>query len=79
MVAKKIGNLSGQGNALGNLGIVYFSQGDYQQAIKYNQQRLEIAQKIGDRPGQMKAMGNLGNAYHQLEKEDKAIEYLEIL
>ena len=64
-----------QSICLSGLGIAYHSLGDYDQAIKYHQQRLTIAQQIGNRQGEGTALGNLGIAYYRLGDYNQAIKY----
>ena len=45
---KEIGDLSGEGRAYGNIGIAYFSLGDFQKAIEYREKGLKVAKEIGD-------------------------------
>ncbi|MHC5614602.1 MAG: tetratricopeptide repeat protein, partial [Nostoc sp.] len=52
--------------ALTSLGNAYYLLGQYQRAIEFYQQSLEISREIGDRNGEGKSLGNLGNAYNYL-------------
>ncbi|MCC5638704.1 tetratricopeptide repeat-containing protein [Nostoc sp. CHAB 5844] len=56
-------NRLGEGHSLGNLGLAYYSLGNYKKAIEYLQQLLAIARQIKDRLGEGAALGNLGSAY----------------
>ena len=76
-IAKKIGDLGGEGGAYGSLGNAYQSLGDYRKAIKYHEKHLKIAIEIGDRRGEGGTYGSLGNAYQSLSDNGKAIEYHE--
>ena len=67
----------GEAAALGNLGLAYFSLGDYERAIDFQQQALEIALQIGDRHGEAASLGNLGNAYYSLGDYERAIGFLQ--
>ncbi|MFM6405150.1 MAG: tetratricopeptide repeat protein, partial [Microcystis sp.] len=49
--------------SLTSLGNVYYSLGEYQKAIEFNQQSLAIEREIGDRGGEAKSYNNLGNVY----------------
>jgi len=49
---KEGGRPAGEGRAYGNLGITYYSLGDYAKAIEYHGQHLAIAQEVGDRAGE---------------------------
>ena len=75
--ARETGNRSGEGNALGNLGLAYADLGETRKAIEFHEQNLEIAREIGDRRGEGNALGNLGNAYAALGETRKAIEFHE--
>ncbi|MDJ1174659.1 tetratricopeptide repeat protein, partial [Roseofilum capinflatum] len=53
----------------------YHSQGDYESAISFYQQSLEIFQQIGDRSGIASSLGNLGNAYKSQGDYESAISF----
>ncbi|MEI1376940.1 tetratricopeptide repeat protein, partial [Nostoc sp.] len=57
------------------LGNTYNSLGQYQRAIEFLQQSLEIKREIGDRDGEGVSLGNLGNAYNLLGQYQRAIEF----
>src|ERR1043165_9788774 len=57
-IAREIGDRRGEGNALCNLGVVYYSQGNAQRAIHLYEQYLTIAREIGDRRGEGSALCN---------------------
>ncbi|WP_242051283.1 tetratricopeptide repeat protein [Nostoc spongiaeforme] len=61
--------------SLTSLGIAYCSLGEYQRAIEFFQQSLEIFREIGDRNGVGNSLGNLGNAYNFLGENQRAIEF----
>ncbi len=63
------------GAALTSLGIAYDCLGQYQHAIKFHQQSLDIARKIGDRNDEGSCLNNLGNAYYSLGQYQQAIEF----
>lgn len=60
---------------MSNLGIAYHSLGQYEQAIDFHQQSLEIAQKIGDLEGEAVALSNLGLDYYSLGQYEQAIDF----
>ena len=62
-------------SCFGNLGNAYQSLGEYERAIAFHQQHLDIAREIGDRRGQANSLGNLGNAYHSLGEYKRAISF----
>ena len=59
---------------MGNLGNAYYSLGQYQTAIDYHQQRLEIAREIGDRQGERNSWFNLGEALENVKQKSAAID-----
>ncbi|QSJ19456.1 tetratricopeptide repeat protein [Nostoc sp. UHCC 0702] len=63
--------------ALTSLGHAYNSLGQYQQAIEFQQQSLEIAKEIsnGDRFEEAISLGNLGLIYNSLGQYHQAIEF----
>ncbi|MFB8792018.1 MAG: tetratricopeptide repeat protein [Potamolinea sp.] len=61
--------------SLTSLGNAYDSQGQYQQAIDYHQQSLEIEREIGNRRGIAISLNNLGNAYNSQGQYQQAIDY----
>ena len=60
-VPMSIGDRRSEGNALDNLANAYSALGQTRRAIKFYEQRLEIAREIGDRRGEAKSLNNLGN------------------
>ena len=64
------------------MGNAYHSLGQYQKAIDFYEQSLEIEREIGNPQGEAISLGNLGNAYDSLGQYQKAIDfhqqYLEI-
>ncbi len=75
VLARKIDDRLGEGQSLGNLGLIYYSQADYAKAINYQEQALALARKIDDRLGEGQSLGNLGIAYDASGNHTKAIEY----
>ncbi|MCH2048623.1 MAG: tetratricopeptide repeat protein, partial [Trichodesmium sp. ALOHA_ZT_67] len=63
------------GICLTGLGNVYSAKGEYDKAIEYHQQHLQIAREIGDRSGEGDALMGLGNVYYSQGEYDKAMEY----
>ena len=70
-----MGDRAGEGEAYGNLGIAYFSQGDFAKAIEYHTQDLAVAKELGDQGGEGRAYANLGCAYQSQRDFIKAIKY----
>ena len=57
---RKIGDRHGEAGVLGNIGVVEWWQGRYQQAAAHLRQSLAISRDLGDRRGQARILGNLG-------------------
>jgi CHAT domain-containing protein len=74
-IYKEIRDRLGEGQSLGNLGLVYRNLGNYPKAVEFHQQSLAIAREIQDRSGEGAALGNLGLAYYSLGNYPKAIEF----
>ena len=58
-----------------NIGVVYFYQEDFENAIEYYNKALKIDQKAGDREGESTCLNNIGSSYFSLNKFEKALEY----
>ncbi|MCC5641639.1 tetratricopeptide repeat protein [Nostoc sp. CHAB 5824] len=63
--------------ALNDLGNACNYQGQYERAIDFLQQSLEIAKEIGYRYGEGNSLIGLGNAYNSLGQYQRAIEFLQ--
>jgi class 3 adenylate cyclase/Tfp pilus assembly protein PilF len=61
--------------ALNNLGKAYFKKGDYQKAIQYHQQALNIARSLETVVDEADALLGLADAYMKTESISTAIEY----
>ncbi|MHC5739540.1 tetratricopeptide repeat protein, partial [Nostoc sp.] len=72
-IAREIGDRFGEGSALGNLGIAYYSLGQYQQAIEFQQQSLNITREIGDIRGEANSWFNLGLSLENVNREPDAL------
>lgn len=77
IAAQKLGNKPDEGVNLGNLGLAYFSLGDYRKAVEYHEKALNISREIGSKISEAKDLSNLGIAYFDLGDHTKAIEYHE--
>ena len=63
--ARRVGDRSNEGNALGNLGLAYTALGQPQKAIEFHQQYLAITREIGHRSGAGR-MATSGQSLDQL-------------
>ena len=76
-IAQEAGDKAAIGLALGSLGNIYESLGDYPKAVEYHEQHLELAIEIDDLEQKGSAAGNLGGAYHSLGQYHKANQHHE--
>ena len=63
------------GNAYSSMGVAYWYQGDYPNALKYNTLALETRQKDGDRKGMANSYNNIGLIYDDQGNFSQALEY----
>ena len=68
-------NAASQMNILIELGAAYYSLSEYNRAIEFDRQALEISRKIGDRHGESSSLMNLGVAYDSLGQHQQAIQF----
>ena len=59
--------------ALGNLGRAYYSFGDYEKAIEYNQDCLEVARETEEWRTEAQALGTLGESYAAMDQHQEAL------
>ncbi|MCP4995644.1 MAG: tetratricopeptide repeat protein [Gammaproteobacteria bacterium] len=74
---REIGDHSGEGGSLNNIGSIYSSLGQYKPALDYYQQALTISQEVGDRSGEGKSLHNIGFIYHSLGQYEPALDYFQ--
>jgi tetratricopeptide (TPR) repeat protein len=72
--ARTMQDRAAEGHHLANLGLAYYSLGEYRHAIVYHGQHLAITHDVGDRKGEGYALNNLGIAYYSLGDYRQAIE-----
>ena len=68
-------NQAEKAKILGNLGLIAHARTDYDRAIEYHQQSLDLAIETGNRTTESRALSNLGLAYYARTDYDRAIEY----
>jgi len=76
-IKKKIRDKAGESVCYGNLGVAYYSLGDFKKAIEFLENSLKIKKEIGDKAGESACYTNLGIAYQSLGDSRKAIEFPE--
>ncbi len=71
---RAVGDLKGEGNTFGNIGLTYDALGEYERAIGFHRQNLTIARTIGDRTSESNALINIGSAHLSLGQYQRAID-----
>jgi CHAT domain-containing protein/Flp pilus assembly protein TadD len=64
------------GVTLGNIGRIYYDQGDYHKSIQYYQKALEISRELKEPSQEAVSYNNLGKTYSDLGQYEKARESL---
>lgn len=67
--------MKGEAGTLNNIGGAYFRLEDYNQALKWYEQALEIQQDIGVKPDEAVSLGNLGITYSRLGNHARALDF----
>lgn len=65
----------GEAGSLDNIGVCYLKTQQYDKAIAFCAQGLDISAAIGDQKGQGNSLLHLGNIYEQSEQYDKALDH----
>jgi tetratricopeptide (TPR) repeat protein len=74
-IARAVGDQAGEGQALGNLGVIYRESGESDRAIEIFEGRLKIARGLKDKRGESSTLGNLGRTYWTVRNLDRSIGY----
>lgn len=72
---RELGDMAGKGQASKDVGIIYYSLGQYEKGVEYFEQSLNICKEIGDREGEGKALNCIGVICYSLGQYWKAEEY----
>ncbi|EKU99390.1 hypothetical protein Lepto7375DRAFT_1417 [Leptolyngbya sp. PCC 7375] len=75
VIARQRNSRKEEADALNNLGIVYYSSGQLEEAIDFHQQALVIYRAILDHSGEANALGGLGVVYSAMREYERAIEF----
>ena len=73
--AKGAGDRDREGAAYGNLGLAYYSLGNFKKAIKFHQQALGIFKDVESKDLEAMSHNHLGVAYYSVGDIKKAIEF----
>ncbi|NEZ58675.1 tetratricopeptide repeat protein [Leptolyngbyaceae cyanobacterium CCMR0081] len=76
-LSRMIQDRQGEGQSLGSLGMIYFALEDYDRAIDYQYQALEISQMTKTRSEEAIILCNLGNVLIQTESYEKSLDCLQ--
>ncbi len=76
-IAERIEDSRGYARILNNMGNIYESQFDFDNAIECHLKRAELAADLKDADGQIKAYACLGSLYHLIGDLRKSILYYE--
>jgi CHAT domain-containing protein/predicted negative regulator of RcsB-dependent stress response len=60
---------------LNNIGFVYYSLGENEEALKYYNQALPIRRAVEDRAGEARTLNNMGLVYDSLGEKQEALKY----
>jgi adenylate cyclase len=66
----------GRGYAMRNLGLVYYSQSDYSEALIHWSEALKAFNSIGNKPGEANILSNMAVIYMDKADYVRAVEYL---
>ncbi len=80
-IKKRIGDVSGEGKSLHQIGNINYYTGSYDQALEKYKEALEISKRIGDVSGEAASLHQIGMIYQEnglyddpLEKYEEALE-----
>ncbi len=76
-IHEETNNREGMANDYGNMGIVFWKQGDMQKALDYYEKALKIDEDIGNREGVANQLGNMGNVFRIQGDMQKALDHFE--
>lgn len=73
-LSEKIKSTKGAALSLNTIGIIYWYQGDYPEALEYEYKVLKISEANGDKRRLAGSLNNIGNIYHEQGDLTKALE-----
>ena len=74
-LAEKIVFIKGQAYALKSIGLAYYSQAKYPEALQYWRESLNIFENINDETGISNMLNNMAAIYFMMGDDEKALEY----
>ena len=72
---REIGDRQNEAVNLNNIGWFYFEKGDYEDAVAYSQQALEIKQKVGSPADIAETLYNLGEIFSRTGLYSQGVDY----
>jgi CHAT domain-containing protein/Tfp pilus assembly protein PilF len=75
LISREVGDRSGEAATLTNIGAVYNSISQPQEALKYYNQSLLISREVGDRSGEAATLTNIGAVYSNISQPQEALKY----
>lgn len=73
----ELGEKSGIGLSVGNMGCIYMEKGEYEKALDCFNEKQKVCEELADRKGFSYALGFKGDLYRRIGKWDKAAECYE--
>jgi CHAT domain-containing protein/Tfp pilus assembly protein PilF len=74
-IHREVGDRSGEGTTLNNLGAVYGNLGKYREALDYFQQALAIRREVSNRSREGTTLIGIGQVYGNLGEYQQALDY----
>ncbi|MEG4458188.1 CHAT domain-containing tetratricopeptide repeat protein, partial [Microcoleus sp. N9_A1] len=74
-IRRSVGDRAGEATTLNNIGAVYDSISQPQEALKYYNQALPIRRSVGDRAGEATTLNNIGRVYYSISQPQEALKY----
>jgi tetratricopeptide (TPR) repeat protein len=77
-IRKSINDLKGQGESLNNLALGYMGMKNWNQALQYLQEAIQIKTRANDLTQMTVILNNTGHCYLRLSNESKALDYFDL-
>ncbi|MFK0734483.1 MAG: CHAT domain-containing protein, partial [Gloeotrichia echinulata HAB0833] len=74
-LTRAVEDRGGEAKTLNNIGLVYSSLGEKQEALKYYNQALPLRRAVGDRGGEATTLNNIGLVYSDLGEKQETLKY----
>jgi tetratricopeptide (TPR) repeat protein len=74
VITREVGDRTGEGTTLNNIGAAYQARGQYDQALQNYQQALVIHREVGNRVMEGTILNNIGLVYQARGQYDQALE-----